>query len=541
VPASRTGLLRPEKIACKAEPLFVSRGARPSSLPVKKWIVGGVVLLLAATVGPPAVFLASVWWQDGARPHPVVATGTDDASRMNANTPAAVIAIADDPAAAERQLADLVKRAASEGTRISISGTHHSMGGHTMYPGGVVLDMLPFNRMSLDETTHLLTVGSGARWADIIPFLDLRGYAVSIMQTNNDFSVGGSLSVNCHGWQNDAPPISSTVQSFRILTADGKVRRCSRTENQELFSLALGGYGLFGVILEVELQVVSNEFYIAEPHRVSPADYSRTYHQLTHNRTDVGMAYGRINVAPNSFLEHGLVTLLKRDATNQPTHGTLSGEESSLLKRLVFRGGIGSDYGKNLRWWLENTMGETGGKVLSRNQIMHEPSNLYAGRDGNSTDILHEYFVPPTRLGEFVDRIRPILLKFRPELLNITLRNVETDNDTFMRYATEEVFGLVLLFHQTRDAAADARMRALTRELIDAAIACGGRYYLPYRPHATLDQFVRSYPQAPQFFALKQRYDPAGIFVNQFYLNYGQPLLEAQSTMPASSEAVATR
>ncbi len=491
---------------------------------IKKTLIIFFILLIAAALGPPVVFFARVWWRDGAAPLPVATAGTDDASRLNANQPSEVIAIASDPAEAERQLSALVRRAAEQGSHISISGAHHSMGGHTIYPEAIVLDMLPFNRMSLDEKTRILTVGSGARWSEIIPYLDHRGFAVAVMQSNNDFSVGGSISVNCHGWQNDSPPISSTVESFRILTASGSILRCSRTENQELFSLALGGYGLFGVILEVNLRVVPNEFYVAEPHRIDPADYTCNYHDLTWGRSDVGMAYGRINVAPNSFMQAGIITLLKRQPTDRATVDTLTDEKPSLLKRLVFRGGIGSDYGKNLRWWLEKHFGETGGKLLSRNQIMNEPSNLYATRDPASTDILHEYFIPGARLGEFIGKARPVFLKHRPELLNITVRNVEPDRDTFLRYASEEVFGLVLLFHQGRDGASEAAMQALTRDLIDAALSCGGRYYLPYRPHATEEQFLQAYPQAREFFAAKRRYDPAGIFENKFFLNYGRLL-----------------
>lgn len=500
---------------------------------VKLLLLAGLLALLVI-VGPPAAFLAHVWWQDGSTALPPPAAGTDDASHLNANHPAEVIAVENDPAAAERQLTALVRRATEQHLHVSISGAHHSMGGHTFYPGGIVLNMDPFNRMSVDVERRLLTVGAGARWRDIIRYLDHHGLAVLIMQTNDDFSVGGSISVNCHGWQNDTPPIASTVESFRILTADGMIRRCSRTENQELFSLALGGYGLFGVILEVDLHVVPNDFYVAEAHRVKPADYNRVYHELTGNREDIRMAYGRINVAPNGFMEDGIVTVLKRQADTRSTIDTLSGERHSLIKRLIFRGGIGSDYGKNLRWWLEKSWGETAGKRLSRNQVMNEPSNLYASRDPNSTDILHEYFIPAARLGEFVARSRPIFLRYRPELLNITVRNVEPDEDTFLRYATEEVFGLVLLFHQTRTDLAEQQMAALTRELIDAALACGGRYYLPYRAHATQEQFLRAYPRAREFFALKQRYDPAGIFVNTFYLNYGQPLVEAPAPAVAA-------
>jgi FAD/FMN-containing dehydrogenase len=82
-----------------------------------------------------------------------------------------------------------------------------------------------------------------------------------------------------------------------------------------------------------------------------------------------------------------------------------------------------------------------------------------------------------------------------------------------------------MYFHQAIDAASDLRMENLTRELIDAALACGGSYYLSYRPHATLAQFQKAYPQAGSFIEAKQKYDPDGIFENQFYLRYGAPLL----------------
>ncbi len=489
--------------------------------------IGLAIILIAAAffVARPAIFLASVWWHDGSRPKQMPSAGTDDASRLNPSKPAEVIPVAADSAEAEKQLSELVKRASREGRHIAISGAQHSMGGHTLYPGGIALDMHPFTRLSLDEEKRILTVGAGARWLEIIPFLDQRGFAVSVMQTNNDFSVGGSISVNCHGWQNDTAPICSTVESFRLVTATGEILRCSRTENHELFSLALGGYGLFGVILEVQLRVVPNDYYVAEAHAVTPADYVKRYHELTRGRSDVGMAYGRISVAPSSFFQEASVTLLRRRATDKPVRNTLVDEKPSLLKRLVYRGEVGSDYGKNLRWWLEKQVGETAGKLLSRNQVMNEPSDLYATRDPEATDILHEYFIPAARLAEFLEKSRPIFLAYRPELLNVTVRNVEPDTDTFLRYAPEEMFGLVMLFHQRRDPIAEATMKVMTRDLIEAALACGGRYYLPYRPHATPEQFLRAYPQAKEFFALKQHYDPQGVFENQFFLNYGQPLL----------------
>src|SRR5207237_10295442 len=138
----------------------------------------------------------------------------------------------------------------------------------TIYPGGIVINMLPFKGMTLDEHNDLLHVQAGAKWADVIPYLDQRGRSVEVMQSDNSFSVGGSLSVNCHGWQFGRPPIASTVESFRLMKADGAIVRCSRTENRELFSLVLGGYGLFGIILDADLRVVADEALRLEQYRL---------------------------------------------------------------------------------------------------------------------------------------------------------------------------------------------------------------------------------------------------------------------------------
>jgi FAD/FMN-containing dehydrogenase len=59
-----------------------------------------------------------------------------------------------------------------------------------------------------------------------------------------------------------------------------------------------------------------------------------------------------------------------------------------------------------------------------------------------------------------------------------------------------------------------------TRELIDAAIAHGGRYYLPYRLDATRAQFEQAYPEARAFAALKSRIDPGRRFANLLWDKY---------------------
>jgi FAD/FMN-containing dehydrogenase len=144
--------------------------------------------------------------------------------------------------------------------KVSIAGVRHSMGGHAFFKDALVLDMTKFNSMSLDEANKVVTVQSGATWHDIQNLLHPK-YAVKAMQSTDIFSVGGSISVNAHGMDHQAGSVGKTIRAMRVMLPDGSIQRASRTENQELFNLVIGGYGLFGIVLDVDLDVTDNAIY----------------------------------------------------------------------------------------------------------------------------------------------------------------------------------------------------------------------------------------------------------------------------------------
>ena len=489
----------------------------------RRWIrlaVGGGLLIAVIAIGRPAAHLARWWWTDPNELGELPAGMVDDASRMNATRVAEIWDIPPETEAAQRQLIELLRCARENGLRVSIAGARHTMGGHTISPDCIVINMLPFNRMELDEKADVLHVQAGAMWSQIIAYLDQRGRSVAVMQSNNSFTVGGSLSVNCHGWQYGHPPIASTVRSFRLLMADGTIVRCSRQENDDLFSLALGGYGLFGVILDVELVVVPNVRLRLEQYVVSIDDALATFDRVVTEGPIVSMVYARLNIVPDELFSEVIINVFRHDEGDIPD---LSDPGLVTLRRAVFRGSAEDEYGKALRWALETRLQpHLAKKVFSRNQLLNEGVETFRNRSAETTDILHEYFVPRTRIGEFLDALRRIVPDHHGNLLNVTVRSIDTDDDTFLRYADRHMFALVMLFQQPRTAAGDAAMEAMTQEMIETALSMDGRYYLPYRLHATADQFHRAYPQARDFFDRKRQHDPDGIFTNRFYEKYSK-------------------
>lgn len=483
--------------------------------------IGVPALALLAVLGPPVWHLARTAWQDAPpRQFTVPAGHADDISRLNPTPVAEVWKIPEDRDGAERQLRELLRRARETGRHVAVAGARHSMGGHTLYPGGIVVDMRPFRAMHLDPERRLLTVGAGALWTDVLRQLDARGFSIEVMQSDSAFSVGGSLSVNCHGWQFGRPPIASTVDSFRLMLADGSVVRCSRTENPELFSLALGGYGLFGIILEADLRVVPNIRLRLEQEQVATAAAGPLLDRLRQEPRPA-LVYARLNVTTDHRFRQVRVSAYYPD-TNGPLPALR--EPGMLgLSRAIFRGSAESDYGKSLRWFAETRIQPfLLPEFVSRNQLLIETPDWYLNRKTNATDILHEYFLPRSGARGFLDKADRILERHGADLLNTTVRDVAADGDTFLCYAREPVIAFVMFLNQARTPEGEARMETMTRELIDAVLDVGGCYYLPYRLHATPEQFHRAYPQARRFFERKRAYDPGERFQNLFYLRYGR-------------------
>jgi len=199
----------------------------------------------------------------------------------------------------------------------------------------------------------------------------------------------------------------------------------------------------------------------------------------------------------------------------------LSNEKSTETQRLVFRGSVNSEYGKRLRWDLETGMNKMSkNDIYSRNELLNDHVSLIENKDNSSTDLLQEYFIPERNFNQFIEDIKPILKNSKIDLLNITIRGVHQDNDSYLNYARENVFGFVLLFNQKKTEKQEEDMKTLTNQLVDVTLKNEGTLYLPYRLHINKEKMRKSYPQADTFFKMKLKYDPTELFNNKFYQHY---------------------
>ena len=249
------------------------------------------------------------------------------------------------------------------------------------------------------------------------------------MQSNNDFSIGGSLSVNAHGWPAPFGPLATTVRRFRIMLADGSVQNCSPTENAELFRLALGGYGLFGIVIDAELAMVENALLT---HRARAARRRATAAAASgERRRPVGAdaVWAAVGGAREFSARRAAGGLLPARRGSRPSCRRSSIRRPMPWSRENCSGRRPAPRrGKQARWLAETRLtpriGQTG---LTRNTLLDSPVAALADRDPARTDILHEYFLPPERFDDFLAACREIIPAHRQDLLNVTLRFVEPD------------------------------------------------------------------------------------------------------------------
>jgi FAD/FMN-containing dehydrogenase len=414
-----------------------------------------------------------------------------------------------------------LKEAAAAKRPVALGAARHSMGGQSLPRDGTAIT-LDSRRIELDSAGKLYRVDAGARWADVIKVLDPAGFSPVVMQSNNDFGVAATFCVNAHGWPVSHGPFGSTVRSLRMILADGSLVRCSRTENADLFAHAMGGYGLFGIIIDLEVEMTPNLVLVPTAARMPADEFGPRFVASLAADPTIQMAYGRMSLTRKDFLGEALLTVYHPQPG--PSAQIPPARDHTVLTTLlnrIYRAQIGSEAMKALRWQMETRLNPllSSGPV-TRNALLNEPvSNLF-NNDPRRTDILHEYFVPPHRFADFLAGCREVIPRAKAEFINVTLRYVDTDRMAKMSFAPTPRVSAVMSFSQEMTTAGEVDMMVMTERLIDNVLAVGGTFYLPYRLHARRDQVERAYPGSSAFVASKRACDPGLLFRNAMWTAY---------------------
>lgn len=443
----------------------------------------------------------------------------------------------------EEEIRATLEFAQDEGIHVSVAGSRHSMGGQAFFPDALVLDMRNYNRMSLDEESGILRVQSGATWQEVLAYLHPIGYSVEAMQAVDILTVGGSVAVNAHGIDHRSGSIASSIRSLRIMLADGSVHEVSRNTEPELFYAAIGGYGLFGVILEVELSLTSNEMYRFDQRIIDTADFPAIFANEIDGNDSYRLMYVHLSTDPTTFLQEAILYTYE---TTDFDDAIPALRETGFVRggRFMLNLGKTGFLGQRFKWFGQKhilpffrqcyvsrneALRESEACLVSRNQALYQSLDVLKNKLSDDTDILQEYFVPRQQILPFLDSMRQVLQANGAVLLNASVRVVRRE-DILLNYAKEDMFSVVLYLNQKVSPAGNEKMAQVTRQLIDTAADHGGTFYLPYQLHYSPAQLERAYPEIGSFFALKRTYDPTLTFMNHWYDRYAEGSVSSGET-----------
>ena len=422
-----------------------------------------------------------------------------------------------------------------EGTSLSVAGGRHAMGGQQFLHDGVLLDAGGLNRiLELDSERGLVRVEAGILWDELVRRLREmqhgkdRRWSIVQKQTGADrLSIGGALAANGHGRGLTYKPIVQDVESFELVDATGEMLHCSRTENPELFSLAIGGYGLFGVIYSVTLRLMP-------AHRVRRAVEITSIERLESlfmQRIADGFTYGdfqyRTDESSQGFLRDGVMSCY----IPVPGDESLTDEAPlNLLSEHDWRGLLYLSHADKARAFDEyasfymSTNGQTyDSDTFQLSQYIddyHKDLDRSLNSTVKCTETITELYVPLTSLADFMDAAARELRDRKANVIYGTIRLIERDDETFLNWARQPYACIVFNLHVEHTEAGIAHTADALRALIDLATERGGSYFLTYNKFATPEQLARCYPQFDDFLALQRRYDPDGMFSSDWLRAY---------------------
>ncbi|NQZ21488.1 MAG: FAD-binding oxidoreductase [Colwellia sp.] len=412
---------------------------------------------------------------------------------------------------------DIVEAIKSSSGPISIGGGRFSQGGQTAYPDSIHLDMRSFNKvLNLDVSKRQVTVQSGITWRDLQEVIDAENLSVKIMQTYANFTVGGSLSVNVHGRYLGEGPIIRSVESIKLIKANGDVVNASPSDNSELFYGTIGGYGGIAVIAEVTLNLVGNVKVKRYTKNMVLHDYQEYFAENIRN--DKSVVFHNADIYPPDFTNVRSVSWLKTNEALTVEQRLIPKNKEYTWQPKVTEFVADSNFGKWMRQYIMEPLLYSFDAVQWRNyEASYDVNELEPSNRTTQTYALREYFVPVESFDSFAIKMAAIFKKYQTNIINVSIRHSLPDSGSLLAWARTEVFAFVVYYRQGTSEAAQQEVKLWSQEVIDAVIEEHGAYYLPYQLHASTPQFMKAYPRATEFFVLKEKEDPKNRFINQLW------------------------
>jgi FAD/FMN-containing dehydrogenase len=390
--------------------------------------------------------------------------------------------------------------------------------------------------VEFDRARGEIEVEAGMQWPALYRYLldsqpaRAGGWTFRQKQTGADrLSIGGALAANAHGRGLTLPPFVGDVEAFTLVDARGRLRRCSRGENADLFRAAIGGYGLFGPMSTVRLRLEPRHKVQRVVEVIDLARLPAMFDQ----RIAEGYRYGDFQFATDldsdALLHRGVFSCYRRAPDDTPMPAArkeLSVEQWTELLHLAH-----VDRARAFDMYAGYYLTTSGQHYWSDEHQMstyvddyHRALGPRLGHYEHGGEMITEIYVPRDALVRFLGDVRADFRRSRAELIYGTIRLIERDTETLLAWAREPFACVIFNLHVTPTSDGMARAQRDFRQLIDRGLQHGGSYYLTYHRWAERGQVLAAHPRFREFLAEKRRFDPDERFQSDWYRHHAELL-----------------
>jgi FAD/FMN-containing dehydrogenase len=434
----------------------------------------------------------------------------------------------------------IVLEAKAKQKSIAILGAGFSQGEQTIPTDkkSIALDLRNLKGFEFvpESDHHLVKVKAGTTWEELQKFVNQAGKSVIVKQASDIFSIGGSIGINCHGWEHAFGAIASTVESLEVIDAEGNLRTLSldapSLEDRELFRCMFGTMGYFGVIVSATLRLKDNEMYQEKGVKVPLEEFDSYYKEHIQKNDKIPLLIGRLRLDGTPLKELYLNTYesVEQDHSKplitpcfeiEPCKGQRINriflDAIGHLPDLLFKPLIGWFWSREVKLMEEL-------RIASRNEILHfglksfvqmHQSDLY-------TQWLQEYFISEENLPSFLEYLGKVLEKNGVRLLNASIRPTPKDEISILPYAEKNRYAIVLSFHQLKTKQAIEATKKWIQEVHQELLSKKDKWYQAYMPFASQEEFIACYgkDRIEKMRELKKKFDPENRFSSKHTYKY---------------------
>jgi decaprenylphospho-beta-D-ribofuranose 2-oxidase len=371
------------------------------------------------------------------------------------------------------------------------------------------------NRLiSFDDKSGIVCCEAGLTIADLIENFLPRGWFPMVVPGTKYVTIGGAIASDIHGKNHHREgSFVNALRSFTLLKANGQLVKCSSSEEPDLFWATVGGMGLTGMIVEVELklQKVSTSYITCRSIRThNLRETLRCFAELEHEFQysvawiDCLAAKEKLGRGIVMFGNHAEPDDLDQNKARNPL--ALAGTSAlsvpfDLPSFVLNRYSIGTF---NQLFWSAHVARDR------KRLVPYEPyffpldrikswNRLY----GKAGFVQYQCVVPPSAESAIAKMLElsaqygmssflAVLKRFGPEVGLLSFPRA----------------GITL----TLDMPVRGQLFELIARLNDLVLNSGGRVYLAKDAYLTAEHFRRMYPNYERWLAIKTQVDPQNVF-----------------------------